>query len=72
VLRAEQKLDLGGEWFDGTSGTNSQNRCLTREEALERIARRRMKAQMKAVLTEIEDEEKDDRLASLRANISQD
>jgi len=72
VLRAEQKLDLGGEWFDGTSGTNSQNRCLTREEALERIARRRMKAQMKAMLTEIEDEERDDRLASLRANISQD
>jgi len=72
VQRTEQKLNLGGEWFDGTSGTNSQSRYLTREEALERIARRRMKAQIKAILTEIEEEEKDDRLASFRADISSD
>jgi hypothetical protein len=31
-----------------------------------------MKAQMRAMLTEIEDEEKDDRLASFRADISSD
>jgi ribosomal protein S27AE len=68
VLRAEQKLDLGGEWFDGSSGTNAQNRCLTREEALERIARRRIRAQMEAMLKEIEDIEKDDRLASFEAD----
>jgi len=72
VLRAEQKLDLGGEWFDGASGTNSQNRCLTREEALERIARRRMRAQIEALLREIEDVEKDDRLASFEEDISSD
>ncbi len=72
VQRTEQKLNLGGEWFDGTSGTNSQSRYLTREEALERIARRRMKSQIKAMLTEIEEEEKDDRLASFRADISSD
>jgi ribosomal protein S27AE len=72
VLRTEQKLDLGGEWFDGTSGTNSQSRYLTREEALERIARRRMRAQIKAMLTDIEEEEKDSRLASLRADIFSD
>jgi hypothetical protein len=72
VQRTEQNLDLGGEWFDGASGTNSQSRYLTREEALERIARRRMKSQIKAMLTEIEEEEKDDRLASFRADISSD
>ena len=72
VLRAEQKLDLGGEWFDGTSGTNSQNRYVTREEALERIARRRMRAQIEAVLREIEEVEKDDRLASFEEDISSD
>lgn len=70
VQKTEQKPNLGGEWFDGTSGTNSQSRYLTREGALERIARRRMKAQMKAMLIEIEEEEKDDRLASFRADIS--
>jgi len=70
ILRTEQKLDLGGEWFDGTSGTNSQRRYLTLEEAIERAARRRMRAQMKAMMTEIEDEEKEDRLASFRADIS--
>ena len=70
VLRTEQKLDLGGEWFDGASGTNTQNRYLTREEAMERIAKRKMKAQMDSMLTEIEEEEKSDRLASLKADIS--
>ena len=72
VQRTEQRPNLGGEWFDGTSGTNSQSRYMTREEALERIAVRRMKAQIKAMLTEIEDEQKDDRLASLKADISAD
>jgi transposase-like protein len=72
VLRTEQKLDLGGEWFDGTSGVNTQNRYLTREEALERIARRKMRAQMEAVLREIEEEEKDNRLASFEADASSD
>lgn len=72
ALRTEQRLDLGGEWFDGTSGISSQSRYLTRKEALERIARRRMKAQIKAMLTEIEEEEKNDRLASFRADVSSD
>lgn len=72
VLGTEQKSNLGGEWFDGTSGTNIQNRCLTREEALERIARRRMKAQMRAMLEEIEEEEKDYRAASFEADVSAD
>jgi hypothetical protein len=72
ALKTEQKLDLGGEWFDGTSGISSQSRYLTREEALARIARRRMKAQIKAMLTEIEEEKKDDRLASFRADVSSD
>jgi hypothetical protein len=70
VLRAEQKLELGGEWFDGTSGISTQDRCLTREEALERIARRKMRAQIDAMLREIEEEEKDNHLASFDADIS--
>ena len=72
VLRAEQKLELGGEWFDGSSGINTQDRCLTREEALERIARRKMRAQIDAMLREIEDEEKENRLASFEVDISSD
>ena len=72
VLRTEQKLDLGGEWFDGTSGVSTQNRFVTREEALKRIARRKMRAQMDAILREIEDEEKDNRLASFEAGASSD
>jgi len=72
IVKTEQKSDLGGEWFDGTIGTNVQNRCLTREEALERIARKRMKAQMKAMLEEIEEEEKDYRSASFEADVSPD
>jgi predicted nucleic acid-binding Zn-ribbon protein len=73
VLRSEQKSRLGGEWFDGSSGTNTQNRYLTLEEAIERIARRKMKAQMEAMLNEIEEVEKDDRLgSSFGADISSD
>lgn len=72
VLRSEQKSRLGGEWFDGSSGTNTQNRYLTLEEAIERIARRKMKAQMEAMLNEIEEVEKDDRLGSFGADISSD
>jgi len=72
VLRTEQKSDLGGEWFDGASGTSTQNRYLTREEAIERVAKRKMKAQIEATLREIEEEEKSDRLASLKADISSD
>jgi predicted nucleic acid-binding Zn-ribbon protein len=70
VLRTEQKSQLGGEWFDGSSGTNTQNRYLTLEEAIERIAIRKMKAQMEAMLNEIEEEEKDYRLASFEADVS--
>lgn len=72
VLRTEQKPDLSGEWFDGASGTSTQNRYLTREEAIERTTKRRMKAQMEAMLREIEEEEKTDWLASLKADISLD
>lgn len=70
VLRTEQNPLLGGEWFDGTSGVYTQNRYLTLEEALERIARRKMRAQMEANLREIEEEEKDNRLASFEADVS--
>jgi hypothetical protein len=72
VLKTEQKSDLGGEWFDGTSGTNTQNRCLTREEAIERITRRKMRAQMEKTLREIEEEEKDDHSASFDADLCSD
>jgi DNA topoisomerase IA len=47
-----------------------QHRYMTREEALERIARRKMRAQMEANLREIEEEEKDNRLASFEADVS--
>jgi ribosomal protein S27AE len=70
ILRIEQRPDLGGEWFDGTSGTNAQSRYLTCEEAIERIAKRKMRAQMNAMLREIEEEEKDNRLASFEADLS--
>ncbi len=58
VAKAEQKPDLGGEWFDGISGTSSQIRYVTREEALERIARRKMKKEMAIALDELENEKK--------------
>jgi ribosomal protein S27AE len=72
VSRAEQRLDLGGEWFDGVSGAESQNRCLTREEAIERIRKRQMRAQIATMLKEIEREERDDRLAAAEADMSSD
>ena len=68
VLIAERNLNLGGEWFDGFSGTNSQSRYLTREEVLKRIQDRKMKEQMQATLEEIENEEDDDRLADFEAD----
>jgi hypothetical protein len=69
VLVAEQKPDLGGEWFDGVSGTSSQSRYLTREEILKRIEERRMKRLMEAALEEIEREQQDDRVASFEADL---
>jgi predicted RNA-binding Zn-ribbon protein involved in translation (DUF1610 family) len=69
VLLAEQKLDLGGEWFDGVSGTNSQSRYATRGEILKRMEQRKMRRLMEATLEEIEREEEDDRLASLEADL---
>ena len=60
VAVSEQKLDLGGEWFDGISGTNSQSRYLTREEVLKRIEDRKMKRLMEANLEELEDIERDE------------
>jgi hypothetical protein len=66
---SEQKLDLGGEWFDGVSGTNSQSRCLTREEVLKRIEDRRMKRLMEANLEELENIERDARVSDLKADV---
>ena len=71
-MYAEQKLDLGGEWFDGVSGTHSQSRYLSREEILKRIEDRRMKRLMTAALEEIENEEKDDRVSAFKADINGD
>jgi ribosomal protein S27AE len=70
VMISEQKLDLGGEWFDGVSGTNSQSRYLTREEILKRIENRRMRHLMEAALEEIEREEQEDRDLAFKAAIS--
>ena len=70
VMVAERKLDLGGEWFDGISGTHSQSRYLTREEILKRIEDRRMRRLMQAALEEIEREEQEDRALALKADIS--
>jgi hypothetical protein len=72
VLIAEQKLDLGGEWFDGVSGTNSQSRYLTREEILKRIEDRKMKKLMKAMLEEIEREQQEDRASAFETDIHGD
>jgi len=70
VMIAEQKLDLGGEWFDGVSGTHSQSRYLTREEILKRIENRRMRRLMEAALEETEREEQEDRDLAFKADIS--
>jgi hypothetical protein len=67
VMISEQKLELGGEWFDGVSGTNSQSRCLTREEVLRRIEDRKMKRIMEANLDQIESIEQDERVSGLEA-----
>ncbi len=72
VMIAERKPNLGGEWFDGVSGTNSQSRYLTREEILKRIQTRRMKRLMEAALEEIEREEQEDRLSAFEAEIEED
>jgi predicted RNA-binding Zn-ribbon protein involved in translation (DUF1610 family) len=69
VTRSEQKTDLGGEWFDGVSGTNSQSRYSTREEILKRIEERRMKRLMEAALEETEREQQESRTAGFRAEI---
>lgn len=61
VMISEQRLDLGGEWFDGTSGTSSQSRYVIREEVLERLDIRKMKSRIEANLQEIEDIERADR-----------
>jgi ribosomal protein S27AE len=71
VLSAELKLDLGGEWFDGVSGTNSQSRYSTLGEISKRIEERKMKRLMEATLEEIEHEEQDDRLAAFEADTHQ-
>lgn len=72
VAYAERKLDLGGEWFDGVSGTNSQSRYLTREEILKRIENRRMRQLMEAALEEMEHEEHEYRASALEAEIQED
>jgi ABC-type siderophore export system fused ATPase/permease subunit len=69
---AEQKMDLGGEWFDGVSGINSQSRYVTNEEILKRIEDRKMKKLMKAMLEEIERIEQEDRVAAFEADIQRD
>ncbi len=69
VLNTERRLDLGGEWFDGVSGTHSQSRYLSREEILKRIETRRMRRQMEAVLEEIEHQEREDRGLEFRADV---
>jgi ribosomal protein S27AE len=69
VQIAEQKLDLGGEWFDGVSGTSSQSRYMTRQEMLKRIEDRKMRKLMEATLEEIEREAQDDRAATFETAI---
>ena len=72
VLLAEQKLDLGGEWFDGVIGIHEQDRYLTLEEALERIKRNYVKTMLEAMLNETEYEREEDRLGDLEAETSCD
>jgi ribosomal protein S27AE len=70
VMIAERRLNLGGEWFDGVSGTSSQSRYLTREEILKRIENRRMRRLMETALEEIEREEQEDRVLAFKTDIS--
>ena len=72
VISAEQRLDLGGEWFDGVSGVSSQSRYLTREDILKKIEDRKMKRLMRAALEEVEREEKDEHASSIKAEIHGD
>lgn len=72
VASAERNTNLGGEWFDGFSGTHMQNRYLTREEAINLIEKKKMRMQMKAMLDEIEREQEDDRLAAIEAEITRE
>jgi hypothetical protein len=67
---SEQKLNLGGEWFDGVSGINSQSRYLTREEILKGIEDRKMKRLMEANLEEIESIEQDERGYDFKTEIN--
>jgi hypothetical protein len=69
VQRSEQRLDLGGEWFDGVSGVNSQSRYMTREESLKRIEEHRIKQLMEAILDEIEHDEQENRASAFRDEI---
>jgi hypothetical protein len=69
VMNAERRTNLGGEWFDGVSGTNSQSRYSTREEILKRIEERRTRHLMEAALEETEREEQDNRTADFRSEI---
>ena len=69
VMYAEQRPDLGGEWFDGVSGTNFQSRYSTREEILKRIEERKMKRLMEAALEETERQEQESRTTDFRAQI---
>jgi hypothetical protein len=70
VMNAERRTDLGGEWFDGVSGTNSQSRYSTREEILKRIEERRARHLMEAALEETEREDQENRTADYRTEIS--
>jgi ribosomal protein S27AE len=72
VVLSEQKLDLGGEWFDGVSGTNSQSRYVTREEVLKRLEDRKMKRLMEANLEEIEGIERDERSSSFKPDTQEE
>ncbi len=72
VMLAERKMDLGGEWFDGVSGTNSQSRYLSREDILKRMEERKMKRLMKMALEEIENEEQEHRSSAIEADILED
>jgi hypothetical protein len=69
VMNAERRTNLGGVWFDGVSGTNSQSRYSTREEILKRIEERRTRHLMEAALEETEREEQDNRTADFRSEI---
>ncbi len=63
VVLAEQRLDLGGEWFDDVSGVQSQDRYLTLEEALERTRINSMKALLEAMLEETDHQTEEDTVA---------